>query len=112
MRRGAVLAVVATVLAVPALVWAAFAGDGYETVNFGAVDSADALAVQKDKSIVLAGSSSQPGTFDFALARVTKDGAIDGSFSGDGKQTTPFSDFDGAHDVAIQKNGRTVAAGF
>jgi uncharacterized delta-60 repeat protein len=98
-------------LAAPGVAWAAFAGDGYETVNFGAVDGANALAVQKDKGIVLAGSTSAFGTFDFGVARFTKDGAIDGTFSGDGRQTTAFSDFDGANDVAIQKNGRIVAAG-
>ena len=49
---------------------------------------------------------------DFALARFNSNGSLDTSFSGDGKQTTDFgSSGDRAHGVAIQADGKIVAAG-
>jgi uncharacterized delta-60 repeat protein len=105
------MALAGMLLVVPASAWAAFAGDGYETTNFGGVDGANAIAVQKDRAIVLAGATSAPGTFDFAVARFTKDGAIDSTFSTDGRQTTAFGDSDSANGVAIQENGRIVTVG-
>ena len=38
-------------------------------------------------------------------------GDLDGSFGGDGKVTTDFGAFDGANGVAIQPDGKIVAAG-
>ena len=52
------------------------------------------------------------GAPDFALARFNPNGSLDTSFSGDGKQTTDFgSSGDRAHGVAIQADGKIVAAG-
>jgi uncharacterized delta-60 repeat protein len=51
--------------------------------------------------------------YDFALARYKPDGSLDGSFGGDGKVTTDFSGGnDSAHSIAIDSQGRIVAAGF
>ena len=84
-----------------------FSGDGLQTTDFGAADGATAVAIQADGRIVLAGSSDG----DFALARYDAQGALDTSFSGDGKQTTDFGGSDSSHDVAIAANGAIVAAG-
>ncbi len=48
---------------------------------------------------------------DFATARYNPNGSLDTSFSGDGMQTTDFGGDDLANDVAIQANGKIVAAG-
>jgi hypothetical protein len=49
---------------------------------------------------------------DFALARYNADGSLDAIFSGDGKVTTDFAgDEDQARAVAIQTDGKIVAAG-
>src|SRR5262245_31560230 len=72
-------------------------------------DQAFAVAVQGDGAIVVAGTSN--GT-NFALARYTAQGALDPSFSG-GKVTTTFGgEFDQASALAIQPDGKIVAAGF
>ena len=49
---------------------------------------------------------------DFALARYNPNGSLDTTFSGDGKQTTDFGGIDSAEAVAIQSDGRIVAAGW
>ena len=67
-----------------------------------------------DGKIVAAGyaypSASPP---DFALARYNSDGSLDTTFSGDGKVVTDFASLaDGTNAVAIQSDGKIVAAGY
>lgn len=60
-----------------------------------------------------AGSSRAAGsTSDFALARYEADGSPDRSFAGDGTLTTGFGGDSGALAVAVQPDGRIVAAGY
>jgi uncharacterized delta-60 repeat protein len=87
-----------------------FGGDGKVTTDFaGANDQAHAVAIQGDGKIVAAGLAGS----DFALARYNTDGSLDTTFGGDGKVTTDFAGpTDQAHAVAIQGDGKIVAAGF
>jgi uncharacterized delta-60 repeat protein len=88
-----------------------FSGDGRQTTSFGGGrDIAHGVAIQDDGKIVAAG---QGGNSDFALARYNPDGSLDPSFSGDGRQTTGFGfgPHDAANGIAIQGDGRIVAAG-
>jgi len=90
-----------------------FSGDGKETVGFGGDDQCWDMALQEDGKLVMVGGS-EDGVFadqDFAIARLTTDGWLDASFSGDGKVTTGFSDVDVARAVAIQPDLRIVVAG-
>jgi uncharacterized delta-60 repeat protein len=86
---------------------ASFDSDGKVTTDFGSSESAFAVAVQPDGRIVAAGGSDG----DFALARYNGDGSLDTSFDSDGKVTTDFGAFAGALAVAVQPDGRIVAAG-
>jgi uncharacterized delta-60 repeat protein len=90
-----------------------FDGDGLVTTDFaGGTDQAFAVAIQGDGKIVAAGSFVVSGTFDFAVTRANTNGSLDTTFSGDGKVTTDFAgSTDQARAVAIQANGRIVAAG-
>ena len=93
-----------------------FDGNGKQATEFGGSDSAAAVAVQADGSIVAAGSTSAgiEDSFDFALARYNRNGALDGFFGGgDGKVTTHWAGGDDyARAVAIQPgDGKIVAAG-
>jgi uncharacterized delta-60 repeat protein len=94
---------------------ASFDGDGRVVTDFGDDDGARAVAIQADGKIV-AGGSTFAGTgadpIDFALARYNPDGSLDPSFSDDGKVVTDFGAQDAAADIAIQADGRIVAAGF
>jgi uncharacterized delta-60 repeat protein len=84
-----------------------FSGDGKVTTTFGGTDTAAALALQADGKIVVAGTSNG----NFALARYLATGALDTSFSGDGKVTTNFGGDDRAYAVALQSDGKIVVAG-
>jgi uncharacterized delta-60 repeat protein len=91
-----------------------FQHDGTVTTDFGSTaDTAHALVIQRDRRIVVVGSTSVSGSFDFAVARYKTDGSLDATFGGrDGMITT---DFTGGNDrgraVAIQTDGKIVAAG-
>jgi uncharacterized delta-60 repeat protein len=90
-------------------------GNGRETIEFGPQDDgAEAVAVQPDGKIVVAGTSyqSQAGTgYDFAVARLEDDGTLDQSFGDGGRALTDFGPDDGAVGVAIQPDGKIVVAG-
>jgi uncharacterized delta-60 repeat protein len=88
-----------------------FDSDGKVTTDFGAAEDASAVAIQPDGRIVAAGESQGGFGRDFALARYNVDGSLDTSFDSDGKVTTDFGVLDAASDVAIQPDGRIVAAG-
>ncbi len=95
------------------------AGTGLVLTDFsgsGSFDQARALAIQSDGKIVVAGNSSASGNSDFALARYNADGTLDTSFgnAGTGLVLTDFSGSgsgDGANALAIQSDGKIVAAG-
>lgn len=90
-----------------------FSGDGWLRANFGISDRANAVALQSDGKIIVAGRT-DGRTFesmDFALARCTAQGTLDAAFSGDGKVRTSFGFFDEAFDVGVQQDGKVVAGG-
>jgi uncharacterized delta-60 repeat protein len=85
-------------------------------IGAGAFDSAQAVAVQADGKIVAAGTvsaSSSPGFADFALARYLPDGELDSGFGIGGLVTTDVDNgsFNDARAVAVQADGKIVAAG-
>jgi uncharacterized delta-60 repeat protein len=92
-----------------------FGTGGKVTTDFsGASDSINKLALQSDGKHVAAGSATTtggPAGADFALARYNTDGSPDNTFDGDGKTTTDFGGSDQANGIALQSDGRIVAAG-
>jgi uncharacterized delta-60 repeat protein len=91
-----------------------FNGTGKVTTAFGSGDDdAYALALQPDGKLVAAGQSTSGSTDAFALARYNQDGSLDTSFNGTGKVTTAIgSDEDSANALALQPDGKLVAAGY
>jgi uncharacterized delta-60 repeat protein len=76
-------------------------------------DDAEALVVQADGKLVVAGSVDSATGFDFALVRYQPDGALDPTFDRDGKVITEFTaSINGAKALALQADGKLVAAGF
>ena len=110
------IVVVGLTLAVAAPATAAAAGDkdpqfgsgGIATADLGGAEAAQDVLVQADGKIVVAGSSGP----DAALVRYLPNGALDPTFSGDGKQRTNFG---GPADVLTalvqQSDGKLVAVG-
>ena len=94
-----------------------FDGDGKALVDISSTgnDIAYSIAIQADGKIVAAGTAGSAATgADFAVVRLNSDGSLDTSFDTDGKVTTaigPTTNFDEARGVAIQPDGKIVAAG-
>jgi serralysin len=75
-------------------------------------DFATELAIQADGKMVVVGGASWEKNPKFVLLRYNADGTLDTSFGGDGKVTTDFTRReDAAWGIAIQADGRIVAAG-
>ena len=89
-----------------------FTSDPFNTSS----DQATSVAIQSDGKIVAAGGTSFNAPNEFALARYNMNGSLDGTFGTGGEVTTDFTsgplrNFSQANGVAIQSNGKIVAAG-
>lgn len=87
-----------------------FGGTGIVNTNVGVTDQANAVVIQTDGKIVSGGTANG----GFALVRYNVDGSLDTSFGGDGIVLTsfPFGSGGPANSLAIQSDGRIVAAGY
>jgi uncharacterized delta-60 repeat protein len=69
--------------------------------------------IQPDGAIVAAGQASASTGTDFGLARLLSDGTFDSSFGGGGALIVDFfGSSDAARALALQSDGKIVAAGF
>jgi len=93
-----------------------FGSSGTVMTVVGAGSAANAVALQPDGKILVAGmstpsstSSSQP----FALARYNADGSLDAAFGNGGTVMTAIgTDQDGINSLAVQADGKIVVAGY
>lgn len=95
---------------------ASFGSGGEITTDFfGEYDAANALALQPDGQILIAGFAQKDRSFysaDFAVCRFNTDGSLDSSFGIDGKITTDFfGGNDTARAIRIQDDARIVLCG-
>ena len=93
----------------------AFGTGGVSQVDIdGAYDEGLSVALQTDGKLVVAGRGDHPGgNTDFALARLLPNGARDATFGWGGVVMTDFQGLsDNALAVAVQPDGKIVAAGF
>jgi len=92
-----------------------FSGDGKARVGFGSGrnDEARALVLHPDGKISIAGRSCDASwaNCNFAVARFNSNGALDKTFSGNGKLTTNFGADETAWGAALQADGKLVVAG-
>ncbi len=87
-----------------------FSGDGIFGFNFDGSSWAQAVAIQDDGRIVIVGRTNNLSAM--AVARLTTGGALDSSFSGDGKVLVDFTmGDDEAWDVVMQEDGRILVVG-
>jgi uncharacterized delta-60 repeat protein len=92
----------------------AFGINGFVVTDFSGFDDViNAIAIQKDGKIVVAGTTtSSTGYSDFALARYTTKGVLDNTFGNHGKVITDINGYDDvANAIVIQSNGRIIVAG-
>jgi len=94
-----------------------FSADGRVHSDFdGKDDVARAVAIQSDGRIVVAGTATDvvdflPDDEDFGVERLNPDGALDTSFSGNGKTSIGFGGADRANAMVLQPDGKIVVAG-
>ena len=85
---------------------------GFQTTSFRDSNGANAVAIQPNGKIVVAGDTTSDifrAPYNYALARYNTNGTLDPSFSGDGKQATSIRGQ--ANGVAIQSSGKIVVVG-
>lgn len=87
------------------------AGKVLTDVGSSASDHGYSVAIQTDGKIVVAGSSDNGSSVDFALLRYNSDGSLDLTFDADGIVTADFGGYDIGYSVAIQSDGKIVVAG-
>ncbi|WP_328873522.1 calcium-binding protein [Streptomyces sp. NBC_00287] len=92
-----------------------FGGDGTVTADPSqepgeAGGGANAMVLQSDGKIVVGGDVGST-RFDFSLMRFNTDGSLDTGFDGDGMVRTDFGDYETVHGLALQSDGKIVAAG-
>jgi uncharacterized delta-60 repeat protein len=85
-----------------------FGTGGVVTTNMGASDGIQSIALQSDNKIVAAGYSGD----NFAIARYDTTGNLDNSFDSDGKVITNLGPIESINSIAIQSDGKIVAAGY
>jgi uncharacterized delta-60 repeat protein len=91
-----------------------FDTDGIVTTDIGGQnDEGNAIAIQSDGKILVAGKTFIGSSYDFTLARYNTDGSLDNSFDLDGKAITDVGNgyYDLGLAVAIQSNGKILVAG-
>jgi uncharacterized delta-60 repeat protein len=95
-----------------------FGGDGKVSTTFSAYyDAAFGIGLQADGKIIAAGYGADNNNlatgYNFALTRYNPNGALDTTFSGDGKQMTDFIlNSDHGQAVAMQADGKILVAGY
>lgn len=88
-----------------------FDGDGMVTTSFtGAISEARAVTFQPDGKIIVSGNVQGR----FGIVRYNENGSLDTTFDGDGRVVTLFSTTRAAvaESVAVQADGKIIAAGF
>lgn len=88
------------------------AGGKVTTDFFDYEDYINAVALQTDGKIVVAGRARDGALAYFGIARYNKDGSLDSTFGSGGKVVTSFFGYgDDPHALAIQPDGKLVVAG-
>lgn len=91
----------------------AFSQDGYKLIGFSPTQASTSVAVDRKNRIVV-GASTQGANFysTYAVVRIWPNGALDRTFSGDGRAVATGTDSDeGLQDITVDRKGRVLAAG-
>ena len=88
-----------------------FGSGGKKTVNFGGTDVPNAVLVQANGRIVVAGGGGPASSFCVVRLRAAN-GTLDPTFGSGGKRTIDFGgDDEGVYGAALQPDGKIVLAG-
>ena len=86
---------------------------GIQTIATGGLTNANAIAIQANGALVVAGAAGISGGTGFGVARLTSAGALDTTFNGSGTAAIAFAGNTAiARSIALQANGAIALAGF
>lgn len=88
-----------------------FGPDGSIEQEINLNTAANAIKVQTDDKIVIAGHTNQDGTNEIMVARYSSSGVLDGTFGTNGIATTSLGSDDKAYTLCLQSDHKIVAAG-
>ncbi|MGB7070547.1 MAG: FG-GAP-like repeat-containing protein [Pyrinomonadaceae bacterium] len=90
-----------------------FDGDGIAIISIGDYDGGRSMTLQPDGKILITGVILGPTASDWmlGLARLNADGTLDTTLDGDGKVTTLIGNFFSVNSLAVQTDGKIIAAG-
>lgn len=89
-----------------------FSEDGKLTTDFGFNDFAQAVAIQNNGRIMVAGGTTSITNWDYAIAQYKNDGSPDNGFYEEGKKIAYVPVGKGSlRSIAVQNDGKTVVAG-
>jgi len=90
-----------------------FGTGGRVTTDFDdGIDFAQAITLQSNGGVIVAGGVPVSDNFDFGLARYTPTGAADPLFGTGGATTTALGGYDIATAVGIEKDGKILSTGY
>lgn len=88
-----------------------FGAGGKLLIDFGGADWPEALAVQPDGKILLAGESSNGAGYDASVVRINADGSLDTGFGSGGKALIDVYADDWGQCLALQPDGKILLGG-
>ena len=112
MRSFGIAALAVAALAVPGKLDPTFGSGGKVLTEIDGGATAQAIALQRDGNLVVAGVVHTGPNADFEVARYTPRGRLDRRFGREGMVATDFGTYEHAAAVKIQPDGRIVVAGY
>ena len=92
---------------------ASFGVGGKTIIDFqGTQDQVYAMAIQTDGKILVAGSTVNGANIDFSMARININGTLDATFGTNGKVQVSLANYSIGRALAMQTDGKIVAAVF
>lgn len=89
-----------------------FGSNGFASISFDADDRANALAVQTNDKILVAGKAANGSQYNLVVVRYNANGTLDNTFGIAGIATLEIDFFDSeAISIALQTDGKIVVAG-
>ena len=90
----------------------AFGSNAFVSISFDADDRANAVAVQTNDKILVAGKAANGSQYNLVVVRYDTDGTLDNTFGIAGIATLEIDDFDTeATSIALQSDGKIVVTG-